>query len=73
MAAVLALVVIAGEEVASIEFDALLGKFVVPGQADNAGDCDMEPDGAHPIMAIGFKLFLKLRELGPSHQVIVGK
>lgn len=66
LAAVLAAVVVSCEEVAAIEFDALLGEFVVADKTDDSRHGDIEADGFDPVVVVGLVLFTEFGELGPS-------
>jgi hypothetical protein len=57
-AAILALMAVAGQNVAAIQVHALLGQAIVTQEADHAGDLDLEIDGADPV-------FVRLLEMGP--------
>src|SRR5215469_7562652 len=50
LAAVLAAVAVAGEDVAAVELDLVPGQAVVGQQADDAGDLDLEVDGADEVV-----------------------
>lgn len=70
-AAVLALVAVAGEEVAAVEFDVLLGEFVVAQEADDARHGDVHADSLDPVVALGLELALELAEFEPAFEVVV--
>jgi len=65
-AAVLAGIAVAGEEVPAVEFDGLGREAVVAHEADDARDCDLQTDGANPVVLLGLEAALVLRELGPA-------
>ena len=48
-AAILALMAVASQNIATIQMDALLGQAIVTQQADHAGNLDLEIDRADPI------------------------
>src|SRR6516162_5780891 len=56
LAAVLALVVVARENVAAVEFHRLTGQFVVTEQADDARRLDLAVDGPHPVVILLSKI-----------------
>ena len=71
LAAILAFVPIAGEDVSSIEFDVGSRQAVVKEQADDAWHCDVEIDGCDPIVAVGLELPAELADLTPVGKIVV--
>ena len=69
-AAILASIAIAGEEVAAVEFDTLLGQTVVAQQPDDSGHGDFEADGFYPVVLLTLKLCLVLCDIGPGFKVV---
>ena len=57
-AAILALMAVAGQNVAAIQMHALLGQAIITQEADHSGNLDLEIDGTDPI-------FVRLLEMGP--------
>lgn len=71
MAAVLTAVAIAREDVAAVEFYALLREAVVAEESDDARDGKVHAHGADPLMLIGFELAAEEGEFGPGVEVVV--
>ena len=70
-AAVLALVVIAGEDVPPVEFDRLLGHFVVTEQANDPGHLQFPRGGADPVFVFAAEMGSpKGTQLGPGFEII---
>ncbi len=69
-AAVLAEGVIAGVDVAAVEFDVLAGEAVVAEEADDAGDGDFEADGFYEIVGFAFELGFEGGHFDPGGDVV---
>ena len=54
-AAVLAVVAVAGEQVAAVEFDGFVRDAVVAQQPDHTRHGNMEVDSGYPVVLVGFK------------------
>lgn len=72
LAAILAAVSVAGEDVPPIEFDLASGQAVVEEEADNAGDGDVEIYGRNPVAAIRLEIALEFADLAPALEIVVG-
>jgi hypothetical protein len=70
LAAVLAEGVVAGVDVAAVEFDVLAREAVVGEKADDAGDGNFEADGFDKVVVLAFVLCLELREFDPGVNVV---
>jgi hypothetical protein len=75
-AAVLAEVAVAGEDVSSVELDALAWEFFVAQQADDFGDGELHPDGADPFVFVvgeaGVVAVCGVGGVGPVFEVVGG-
>jgi hypothetical protein len=69
-AAVLASGVVAGVNVAAVEFDVLAREAVVTEEADDAGDGDFIANGADEIVVVAFELGLEGGEFDPGGDVV---
>jgi len=69
-AAVLAEGVIAGVDVAAVEFDVLAGKAVVAEEADDAGNGDFKTDGFDEVVIFAFEFGFELGEFDPGTNVV---
>lgn len=72
LAAILAGILVAGEDVAAIEFYLAAGQAVVEEQADNAGDGDVEIHGGNPVATIRLEIALEFADLAPGLEIVVG-
>ncbi len=72
LAAILAGVFVAGEDVPPIEFYLAAGQAVVEEQADNAGDGDVEIYGGNPVAAIRLEIAFEFADLAPALEIVVG-
>ena len=71
LAAILAAVSVAGEDVPPIEFYLASGQAVVEEEADNAGDGDVEIYGRNPVLAIRLEIAFELAYLAPALEIVV--
>jgi len=71
LAAILAGILVAGEDVAAIEFYLASGQAVVEEEADNAGDGDVEIYGRNPVLAIRLEITFELAYLAPALEIVV--
>ena len=69
--AVLAPAAVARVEIAAIEFDFLARQTVVPKQADDLRDRDVNAGRPYPGMSVRFELPLEFGDLGPGFEVVV--
>ena len=71
-AAILAFVLVAGEDVPAVEFDVGPRQAVVKEQPDNSRYGDMEIHGRDPIVPIRLEIPTELADLAPALEIIVG-
>src|ERR1043165_6945756 len=71
LAAVLALVAVAGEEVAAVELHGLGRQLLVAEEADDAGHGDIQPDGLDPVVPLALVLLLERGDFLPGEEVVV--
>jgi hypothetical protein len=62
--------VVAGVDVAAVEFDVLAGETVVAEETDDAGDGDFVADGADEIVVFAFELGFEGGEFDPGGDVV---
>ena len=72
-AAVLALVAVAGQDIAAIQVDALLGQAIITQQPDHARNLDLEIDRADPVFVGLFEMGPFLAGFQPRLEGIVGE
>jgi len=72
LAAILAVIFVAGEDVPAIEFDLVSGQPVVKEQPDDSRHGDMEIHGRYPIVPIRLEITPELANIAPALEIVVG-
>jgi len=72
LAAVLASVPVAGENITAVEFDLGSGQAVVEKQPDNPRHGHMEIDGGYPVVPVRLEIASELAYLAPALEIVVG-
>jgi len=72
LAAILAVVFVAGEDVPAIEFDLVSRQTVVEQQPDDSRHGDMEIHRRYPIVPIRLEITPELAYLAPALEIVVG-
>jgi len=71
LTAVLAVIAVAGKDVAAIEPHSLLGHAIVVQQANHARHLDFKIDALNPILIGRLKLGLEVADLAPRFEIVV--
>ena len=72
LAAILAVVFVAGEDVPAIEFDLVSRQTVVEQQPDDSRHGDMKIHSRYPIVSIRLEITPELANIAPALEIIIG-
>lgn len=70
LAAVLAAVAVAGEDVSTVELDLLFGQAIVEQEPHDSRHGDIEADGADPIVGVRLELPAELADFNPGLEIV---